>query len=135
MALAFVPLALASCEMEQPARESRVDAAVATVRRALQFDSESEGRRICRRVFTQTFMEDASRLDDDDEAIIVCRLTRLSRQARGRVVNAAATGRHVRVRIRYGGKAGTATVIRTNRGWQVDSATDGAVTALIGVKE
>jgi hypothetical protein len=125
---------LGGCDEEQPAGDPRTEAAVATVQPALRFDSEPEGRRVCRRVFTQAFMAEVSDLEDR-QALLVCRLTRLSRRARGGIVDATGTAGRARVRIRYGGRIGTATVIRTRRGWQIDSATDGAVTALIGVKD
>jgi hypothetical protein len=112
----------------------RTRAALKIVKRALEFDSESEGRRICRRVFTQGFMEDVSAIENES-AVIVCRLTRLSRTKRGRIVAADRRGRRVRVTIRLGGRRGMATVIATHEGWRISAARGGALPALIGVKE
>jgi hypothetical protein len=108
---------------------------VKTVKRALDFDSEFEGRRICRRVFTQGFMEEVSGIGNNRSAVIVCRLTRLSRTKRGRVVAARRSGNRVRVTIAQGGSRGTAVVIATPEGWRVRAATGIAIPALIGVRE
>lgn len=133
--LGCLQLSLVSCKDERPAPDRALQAATSTVERALRFDSEFEGRRVCRQVFTQAFMEEVSDLEDDKQAIIVCRLTRLSRQVRGRVVDARRSGHRVTARIRVGRSTGTATVLLTASGWRIDAATGRAVTALIGVKE
>jgi hypothetical protein len=111
------------CDDDRPAIDPDARGAVKTVKRALKFDSEFEGRRICRRVFTQGFMEEVSGIGNNRSAVIVCRLTRLSRMRRGRVVAARRNGNRVRVTIGQGGSRGTAVVIATPEGWRVRAAT------------
>jgi hypothetical protein len=134
MVLVLGTVAPVGCNNEQSAFDPDARAAVKIVKRALDFDSEFEGRRICRRVFTQSFMEDVSAIENES-AVIVCRLTRLSRTRQGRVAAATRKGNRVHVTIELGKTKGTAWVISTPDGWRIYAARGGALPALIGVKE